>query len=158
MESYLSMKQKLEPLRLYNLSGTDEVSCELKAYAAGLDALFQMLSELEREFYIPTAQSFGLSIRERFLGREKPNLSTAERREALMYVEKSVIGDITDSGFAQFLSEIGVEDYNLSTSYTRGRVDITINDSKTDGEKSLIEKQIEAEIPAYMTLTVTFAE
>lgn len=47
MESFLSMKQKLLPLGLYELDDNDETVWELKAYAEGLNTLFDTLDELE---------------------------------------------------------------------------------------------------------------
>ena len=52
------MKQKLMPLGLYDLEGQSEVLCELKAYAEGLDLLFEYIDELFRENYIATAESY----------------------------------------------------------------------------------------------------
>lgn len=158
MDSFTSMKNKLEPLGLYSLDGSGEIDCELKAYAEGLDILFEMIDELEREFFIPTAQSYGLSTRERFLGRERTDLPVSDRRDLLLYLEKTAKGDITEGGFAEFLQKIGLENYTLDISVNRSNIVVNISDQKTDGEKALIEKQIAAEIPAHMTLTVNFSE
>ncbi len=158
MDSLISMKQKLLPLGLYDLSGSGEVDCELKAYAEGLDTLFDTLDELEREYYIPTAQSYGLSRRESFEIRERPELSVQERRDSLMYYERTVMSGLTDSEFAEFLQRIGLTDYTLNVNHSRGSMNLTIADSKTDGEKALIEKQIRAEIPTHMRLGITYSE
>ncbi len=158
MNSFDSMKQKLEPLGIYDFDGSGEAVCELKAYAEGLDTVFDTLSELEREYFIPTAESFGLSNRERFFGREQPGLSTEQRREQLIYYEKNIIGDITESGFNAFLRHIGLSDYTITLSASRSNMTIAVNDPKTDGEKALIRKQIAAEIPAFMTYTINFSE
>lgn len=157
MDSFISMKNKLEPLGLYDLEGSGETVCELKAYAEGLNVLFDTLAELEREYYIPTAESFGLSRRESFVNRETPDLSVQERRDSLLYLEKSV-GDITDSGFEEFLGRIGLNDYTVSIDRTRAKIDIAVSDQKTDGERAWIAKRIRAEIPAHMTLTVTYSQ
>ena len=157
MDSFISMKQKLEPLGLYDLDGSGEAVCELKSYAEGLDVLFDTLDELEREYFIPTAESFGLSRRESFINRERSDLSAPERRDELLYLEKSV-GDLTDSGFAEFLSRLGLTDYTLDVDCYRAKIEITIYDQKTDGEKAFIQKRIRAEIPAHMTLTITYSQ
>ena len=158
MKSLVSMKQKLEPLGLYDLSGSGEVDCELKAYAEGLDTLFDTLDELQRENFIQTAESFGLSRRESFEIRERAELPVQERRESLMYYERTVITGLTDSEFAEFLERIGLTDYTLSVNHSRGSMNLRIADSKTDGEKALIEKQIRAEIPTHMRLDITYSE
>ena len=158
MKSLVSMKQKLEPLGLYDLSGSGEVDCELKAYAEGLDTLFDTLDELQRENFIQTAESFGLSRRESFEIRERAELPVQERRDSLMYYERTVITGLTDSEFAEFLERIGLTDYTLSVNHSRGSMNLRIADSKTDGEKALIEKQIRAEIPTHMRLDITYSE
>ena len=158
MKSLVSMKHKLEPLGLYDLSGSGEVDCELKAYAEGLDTLFDTLDELQRENFIQTAESYGLSRRESFEIRERAELPVQERRDSLMYYERTVITGLTDSECAEFLEMIGLTDYTLSVNHSRGSMNLTIADSKTDGEKALIEKQIRAEIPTHMRLDITYSE
>ena len=158
MKSLVSMKQKLEPLGLYDLSGSGEIDCELKAYAEGLDTLFDTLDELQRENFIQTAESFGLSRRESFEIRERAELPVQERRDSLMYFERTVITGLTDSEFAEFLERIGLTDYTLTVNHSRGSMNLRIADSKTDGEKALIEKQIRAEIPTHMRLEISYSE
>ena len=158
MKSLVSMKQKLEPLGLYDLSGSGEVDCELKAYAEGLDTLFDTLDELQREYFIQTAESFGLSRRESFEIRERAELPVQERRDSLMYFERTVMTGLTDSEFAEFLERIGLTDYTLTVNHSRGSMNLRIADSKTDGEKALIEKQIRAEIPTHMRLDISYSE
>lgn len=158
MKSLVSMKQKLEPLGLYDLSGSSEVECELKAYAEGLDTLFDTLDEIQRENYIRTAQSYGLSRRESFEIRERADLPVQERRDSLMYYERTVTGGLTDSEFEEFLEMIGLTDYTFNVNYSSGSISIAIADSKTDGEKALIEKQIRAEIPTHMRLEISYSE
>lgn len=152
------MSQKLSPLGIYDTENSTVLKAELKAYAEGLDTLFDTLSVLERELFIPTAESFGLSSRERFTGREKPGLTTEQRREELLYNERNVTGEITDSAFEAFLERIGLVDYTINIMRGRGTFTLTVNDRKSDGEKALIEKQVIAEIPAYLTPTIIFAE
>ena len=158
MKSLVSMKQKLEPLGLYDLSGSGEVDCELKAYAEGLDTLFDTLDELQREYFIQTAESYGLSRRESFEIRERAELSAQERRDSLMYFERTAMTGLTDSEFAEFLERIGLTDYTLTVNHSRGSMNLRIADSKTDGEKALIEKQIRAEIPTHMRLDISYSE
>ena len=157
MKSLVSMKQKLEPLGLYDLSGSSEVECELKAYAEGLDTLFDTLDEIQRENYIRTAQSYGLSRRESFEIRERADLPVQERRDSLMYYERTVTGGLTDSEFEEFLEMIGLTDYTFNVNYSSGSISIAIADSKTDGEKALIEKQIRSEIPTHMRLEISYS-
>ena len=72
--SYASMKAKLAPLGIYTLAEGSVTDCELKAYAAGIDRLFDTLDIAERESFIETAETYGLSEREKFADKEKPEL------------------------------------------------------------------------------------
>ena len=125
------MKQKLMPLGLYDLEGQSEVLCELKAYAEGLDLLFEYIDELFRENYIATAESYGLSRREEIISREHPEQTASQRREALIYFEKTVKTTLNDDDFAEFLENIGVTDYTLDVRLRQGEFNITIADEKT---------------------------
>lgn len=158
MDSLTSMKQKLMPLGLYDLEGQSEVLCELKAYAEGLDLLFEYIDELFRENYIATAESYGLSRREEIISREHPEQTASQRREALIYFEKTVKTTLNDDDFAEFLENIGVTDYTLDVRLRQGEFNITIADEKTDGEKALLEQRIRAEIPAHMTFKFHYPE
>ena len=82
--SYASMKAKLAPLGIYTLAEGSVTDCELKAYAAGIDRLFDTLDIAERESFIETAETYGLSEREKFADKEKPELPVNTRRELLL--------------------------------------------------------------------------
>ena len=152
------MKQKLMPLGLYDLEGQSEVLCELKAYAEGLDLLFEYIDELFRENYIATAESYGLSRREEIISREHPEQTASQRREALIYFEKTVKTTLNDDDFAEFLENIGVTDYTININQRQQEFGITINESKTAAEKALLEKRIRAETPAHMTCKFHYPE
>ena len=158
MNSYESMKQKLRPLRLYHLAEGSAADCELKAYAAGLDPLFDALETYEREAFIGTAEDEGLRAREQFLDREKTGLSVEKRRALLLGAERAVSGDGTAAGFAQFLSDCGLENAYAREYPTHQRFTIYINDRLNEGEKSLVAKKVAREIPAHLTVTLYFQD
>ena len=110
MSSYDSMRGKLQPLRLYTLAPGSETDHELHAYAAGLDPMFHELTVAAREAFIQTAESYGLSEREKFIEKEKAELSAASRRELLLGSEQPY-DERTPSGFQAFLENIcGLEE------------------------------------------------
>ena len=151
------MRQKLAPLGLYNLDNQSEVLCELKAYAEGLDLLFEYIDELFRENYIVTAESYGLGRREELISREHPEQTVSQRRESLVYFEKTVKTTLNEDDFAEFMENIGVTDYTININQRQQEFGIIINESKTAAEKALLEKRIRAETPAHMTCKVTYA-
>ena len=158
MDSLTSMKQKLAPLGLYELETNSEVLCELKAYAEGLDVLYEILNELERESRIATAETYGLSRRESLFGREHPEQTAEERRKTLNYFEKTVMTTLSDDDFAEFLENIGVKNYSINVRQKQAEFNITFAENPTDGQKALVEKRIKAEIPAHMTYIFHYPE
>ena len=158
MTAYQSMKQKLQPLGLYRLDSGDALDLELTVYGEELDRLYDALDELLREAFIETAESYGLSRREEIISREHPEQTASQRREALIYFEKTVKTTLNDDDFAEFLENIGVTDYTLDVRLRQGEFNITIADEKTDGEKALLEQRIRAEIPAHMTCKFHYPE
>ena len=156
MGSYDSMTQKLLPLRLYDLSAGSVLDSELKAYAAGLDPLFDALGEMVSEAWIPTAESYGLSEREAFIDREKPDLTAAQRRALLLTAEQARGDSATAAGFRQYLHDCGLENVNVSEYPTRQRLTISINDILSAEKKAAVREKIMRAIPAHLTVTVNY--
>ncbi len=157
MTSYASMKQKLLPLGLYSLSSGSEIDCELKAYAAGLDPLFDKLDLMEREAFIPTAETFGLTRREEFFGRERTDLSAQRRRKRLIAAERCMGDDATPDGFGVFLNSCGLEGIIVDENPNSRLITIYIGDTLSPGEKRLAVQKIAREIPAHLSARLIFA-
>ncbi len=68
MRALDSMCAAMKQTGLYTLGGNTCVDWELQAYAAGLNMVYDALTELENESYVETANSYGLSQREQQLG------------------------------------------------------------------------------------------
>ena len=59
MNSFDSMKTKLESTGLYKVTAKSNIRAELLAYAEGLNTEFDMLETMERELFIDTAENCG---------------------------------------------------------------------------------------------------
>ena len=57
MNSFDSMKTKLESTGLYKVTAKSNIRAELLAYAEGLNTEFDMLETMERELFIDTADN-----------------------------------------------------------------------------------------------------
>lgn len=156
MDSLTSMMQKLSPIGIYDLSDGGAVQTELQAYAGELDALYDALDTLTREGFIETAESYGLSARERFGGHEQEELTTAQRRERLLRREWGFAHDGTPSGFADSVRALGVSDFTLEENTDKLRVDLTVADALSDGEKSLFEQRLRAQFPPHAVLVIHY--
>lgn len=153
-----SMKSKLAPLGLYLLSEGSVVDCELKAYAAGIDPLLQELELLEREGFITTAESFGLSEREAFVDREKPGLSAQARRALLLEYEQNLGISITPDEFTRQLESFGLQAFRFTEHPLQRVLDIHIDEELTAGRKNLISKKIRSIVPIHIYVSIIYAD
>ncbi len=158
MSSYDSMKSKLAPLGVYTLAAGSEIDCELQAYGCGLDVLFDKLDEFEREAFIATAESYGLSEWERFLEKEREEQPTASRRALLLGYEQGLRLGARASDFAHFLASCGLEQAVVREYPADQRLEIEIGDVLDEGRKSLVGKKITQALPAHLNATITFRD
>jgi len=156
--SYASMRAKLAPLGVYTPAAGSETDCELKAYAAGIDVLFDALDIAERESFIETAETYGLSERERFLERERPELPVAERRERLLRCEQDVNRNGTAAAFEAYLHECGLTEVTITEYNIRRLLVIRVGNALDEGEKSMAVKKIKQAAPVHLTINLLFAD
>ena len=88
MNSFDSMKTKLESTGLYKVTAKSNIRAELLAYAEGLNTEFDMLETMERELFIDTAENCGITERERFVGKINADYPLEKRREMLKYLSR----------------------------------------------------------------------
>ena len=156
MSSYNSMKSKLIATGLYTLEDSSNTSEELKAFAQELDIIFDTLDEMTREYFIATAQSYGIIERERFIGKERSELPTEQRREMLIIQEQMMGNSCSKGAFELMLKGTGLSDFTITESFATQAVTVTINDVLTAEIKQMIEEKIRAEFPSHLDVTVTF--
>ncbi len=152
------MKNKLEAIGIYEITENSNVSVELSAYAEELERLRLELDELYRELFIDTAQSYGLSERERVLGKEKSQFSIEARREMLKLFEQIAGEFCTAEKFNKFLLSCGLNDFSVVESIGRQRVTITINDVLSSAQKSELKEKVRGELPLRIEPTYKFAD
>ena len=156
MSSYNSMKTKLSATGLYKLDDSSNTAQELKAFAKELDVMFAMLDEMTRECFIATAQSYGIIERERFIGKERSELPTEQRREMLLIQEQMMGNSCSKGAFELMLRGVGLTDFTITESFATQVVTVTINDVLTAEIKQMLEEKILAEFPSHLDITVTF--
>ena len=84
MSSLESLKKKHALTGVYSVSDGSALCAELEAYAA-LECAEEQLSQMYRECFAATAQSYGLSRREVLInGMASPELSDEKRRQLLL--------------------------------------------------------------------------
>lgn len=156
MNSFDSMKTKLEGTGLYRITANSNIKAEISAYATGLDTAFDTLEIMERELFIDTAESFGIAERERFVGKIREEYPIEKRREMLKISEQKIGGKCTPDDFKRIVKGYGVENFTIAEAPLRNRLAVNISDSKTDAEKKLIEKQVNADFPLHLFVTISY--
>lgn len=156
MNSLNSMRQKLKPLGFYNLNDTSLISAELSAYAQAINIIETLLDEIEKECFLATAQSYGLSIPEKMLGSEQSDKSYEDRRNSLLYRYSITANDFNKESIEKVLSVAGVNGYIIevpeqNTMYINC---LSLNDEIAN--KDEIKKQIEEFLPAHLNCIFDF--
>lgn len=157
MDSYTSMVKKLTDTKLYSVRTGGITYAELKAFAAGLDLLFNELDEMLKEYFIDTAQSYGLTERERFTGAVRDDLSIEKRRELLKIREQTNEEFCTPEGFNKILEGYGLGGFELIENPRENALTVKIYDALDEQNKAWVNKMIENDFPAHLAVTVEFA-
>lgn len=155
MSSFESMKTKLESTGIYSVTDTSNIKNELTAYAEGLDKVFDELKIMERECFIETAESYGISERERFVGVDRSG-EALEKRRVLLETAEQLRGDCTVASFEKIMRGYGVENFNFSEHPTGNYIIINIYDNLTAEQKAVIKSRVNEDFPAHINVTVYF--
>ena len=154
MDSLTSMYKKLLSLKLYSDKRSGNSYAELKAFSVGLNLLFGELDEMLREYFIDTAQSYGLTERERFMGAVRDDLSIEKRREMLKTREQTKEKFCTPEAFNKILQSYGLNSFEITEHPLENALTVKINDTLDEQTKVWINKMIENDFPAHLDVTV----
>jgi len=106
MKALESMRLKLQPLRIYSLSESSVVDCELQAYAVGLDLAYDALTELQNESFVATATDYGILNRENQFVTGSQG-TTEERRATILKLGAITPNDVTRADMERDLDAVG---------------------------------------------------
>ena len=110
-----------------------------------------------KEYFIDTAQSYGLTERERFTGAVRDDLSIEKRRELLKIREQTNEEFCTPEGFNKILEGYGLGNFKITENPSQNALNIKISDSLSELNKVWVNKMIEKDFPAHLEITVEFA-
>lgn len=156
MDSYTSMSKKLTATKIYKVNPGGRNYAELKAFGAGLDLLFSRLDEMLREYFVDTAQSYGLTERERFTGAVRDDLTTQKRRELIKIREQTNEGFCTPQAFNKILTGYGLNSFEIVENPAENALTVKIHDTLSETNKAWVEKMIENDFPAHLEITVEY--
>lgn len=157
MNSLDSMTKKLENTKIYAVKPGGRNYAEIKAFSVGLDMIFNELDEMLREYYIDTAQSYGLTERERFTGAVRDDLRIEKRRELLKTREQTNEKFCTPEAFNKILQGYGLGGFELIENPQKNALTVKIYDALDEQNKAWVNKMIENDFPAHLAVTVDFA-
>lgn len=156
MDSFTSMKTKLDATGLYRIEQGSNIYAELKAYASGLDVLFETLEAMLKELFIDTAEDYGISAREELLGKPRSEFTLEKRREMLRIYEQMTDGKCTKSAFEAVLRGYGLSDFSITESPSHYRIGITVNEQISPELQTLISDRIAQDFPTHLNVTLKF--
>lgn len=155
MSSFDSMKNILERTGIYKVNYDNNIGKELRAYSVGIDSVFSDIDILQREIFISSAQSYGLSEREKFLCREQSSDTLLKRRNILLASER-IRNCCTVSDFENLLRSYGLSDFNISENFSAQTTTITVRDTLSNDEKSDLEKRAVDDFPVHLNLRFVY--
>lgn len=158
MTCYDSMCQKLKDTNLYLITGSDQISHELKCYCSELDNIKDELAEMYKEAFIETADDYGLLLREELIGvATREAYDTALRRE--MIRDRYLIReqDFTYESMKKILRSLNVSGYVMMENYANGKltIDLTANTYSAERQNE-IRAALESLLPCHLELNIRF--
>lgn len=156
MTALESMKEKLAPLGIYDLSDISNINNELETYAFAFDKHRENIDKLLSECFISSAEDYGITLREKLVGDVKDFYSLSKRREMLKIRNSFGEKDFTLDDIKKFLLGLGVNDYSITENCTNYNISVCIGGSYSDSESKWIKKQIEDILPAHLEAYVYF--
>lgn len=150
MTSFESMSEKLARTGLYNTSEGNLIYAELMAYAEGLDIYYNALDELLRECFIETAETYGLTMREKFISKCTADNTIEARRKSLVTALSIYKTDFTAEGFEKSLDIWGIEG-TLAEDFENKKIIFDCTTDIPSNKLELIEKQVQDFVPCHFT-------
>jgi hypothetical protein len=108
MSALESMRSVLKPIRIYSLGASAVVDWELQAYAAGLEAAYELLTELKNESFVSNASGYGLTNREKQFGLTGQG-APEDRRAAVLKLGAVTPNNFTKADMEQILEIAGLK-------------------------------------------------
>lgn len=146
-----SMKDKLQPLGLYDLTGDNLITAELAAYALVLQDYCDEIDGLLAERFVYTASGRGLEVYENALRVNCLDNSTSGRRKSVLAAISTRNTDNRLSDMERLKDIFGV---NGTFTVQEGQITFTCTDDLTDGQLQLLETQMARFAPVAAKLEV----
>lgn len=151
-----SIKRVLSPLGLYDLSENSLISKELSVYITELDRASNFLENLLREYFINTAEDYGLSFREKLFGSIKSDLSTQSRRRILLNRCSLKSHEFNRGSVEKSLITAGIEGYIVENPQNNSLYINCLNRFDTTITENMAKSIVLKFIPAHLSTDFDF--
>ncbi len=151
MTALESMSEKLRQTGLYEVD-SGMIHMELCAYAAGLDILYEMMNEWERECFLDTAVGEGLTRREAECSRSPVGKTIDQRRKALGSVRK-LLGTVATPQSLEILKDLFCVQGDWTEDFANRKM-IFKSKGLNDAQKIKLREQLSEYLPIEMTVEV----
>lgn len=155
MTAYGSIKDKLSALNIYSLQADGLIEAELRAYAVGLQGLYDAVSDMLREMFIQTAEDVGLTELELMAALYASGDNIAERRERLLKRLSVKPTDINADGLKNAVASLGIE-CNISESPSESWVNIDILTPVDKNRQSSVAAELNRFVPCNLVPRLNF--
>ena len=149
MTAFQSLFNKLSASGLYNLQEGTKEYAELMAYAEGLKLIYEDLDILLREYFVQTAEGFGLENYEEMMQVCNIDQSLSGRRNSIMSMLQI---SNSDNRLKDFDKILGIYNIHGTFSDEPGKVIFDCTDSLTSTLKESITEHMKRFCPANTTL------
>lgn len=154
MNALQSMRTKLSPLGIYNLTQSSNIYKELSAYAAAFDKHRENLDNLLKECFISSAEDYGIEIREKAIGDLKNNYTLEKRREMLSLRNSINENDFTFSSLVKFIRCMGITSCTISENPANSLIIIRVVNTFSESDKRWILNQLYLFLPSHLKAEV----
>lgn len=155
MTAYESIKNKLDTVGIYNIEQGGLIDAEIRAYAAGLQPLYDEIEELLREGFIQTAQDSGLEQLEAMTRSYLSGGSLEERRTRLIK-RLSISPDIIGlERLKMQVASMGLE-CSITERVSESKLYLNITTEVSDDDKAFLEAELLRFTPLHLLMSVTF--
>lgn len=146
----------MSAVSLYSFEENGLIDAEIKAYAAGLQKVYDEIDELLRECFVQTAENYGLKQFESMTRTYMNGDNVESRREKLMnrlQINPSIIGK---DALEKQVASLGLK-CNISGSVAESKVYVEILTEVDDDKKEFLKSELMRFTPPHLIMYVNFA-
>ena len=155
MDKLIKLINYHSPIGLYNITEGSNIYRELSVYAEELERLEEEVYEVQRESFVSSAKTWGLSSLEQLFGSVRDELDTDFRRSMLTSRFSLQNKDFTPEALEKILQIAGIS--GKAEEYPRlFRLTVEVFGSYSLAKRKWITSQLRALLPAHLEVDPIF--